>query len=58
MKLVKADAIDLSVHDYNHAMREARNWLGDRYLLAVPVKPRRFRPPPRMYFLEGPRWHP
>ena len=58
MRLARAEAIELSVHDYSDAMREAMKWLGDRHLLAVPLKSQRLRQAPRLYFLEGPRWHP
>jgi hypothetical protein len=32
---------NLPVRDYSNALRCAVDWLGDRYLLAVPVAPRR-----------------
>ena len=37
MKLVTKESSRLPVDDYTTALRNAVSWLGDRYLLAVPV---------------------
>jgi hypothetical protein len=49
---MKRRNIDLSppLRDYSDALRTAVSWLGERYLLAVPVTPRpRSRPHPALY---------
>ena len=57
MKLSKQDRASLPVEDYSRALRSAVAWLGDRYLLAVPVKARPVEPAASRYFGEGRRWH-
>ena len=42
-------------HDYGLALKSAKSWLGDRYLLADP-QPRR-RDERKDYFVETRRWH-
>ena len=42
-------------HDYSPALQNAVSWLGDRYLLAEPV--RRVNEP-KPYFAEVRGWHP
>jgi hypothetical protein len=37
MKLRNQTRPQLPVEDYSHAIRNAVSWLGDRYLLAVPI---------------------
>jgi hypothetical protein len=37
MKLKNQTRPRLPVQDYSHAIRNAVSWLGDRYLLAVPI---------------------
>jgi hypothetical protein len=45
----------LPLHDYRPALQCAVSWLGDRYLLAQPVR----RPPERNpFFAETRRWFP
>lgn len=44
------------LHDYRPALQGAMSWLGDRYLLAEPV--RRLHEESRPYFAEQRRWHP
>jgi hypothetical protein len=38
MKLMTQDRPKLPVEDYSAALRNALSWLGNRYLLAEPVK--------------------
>ena len=45
----------LPKHDYAQALKSAVSWLGDRYLLAEPLRKRREEP--RDYFLQTRRWH-
>jgi hypothetical protein len=45
----------IPMHDYRAALQGAVSWLGDRYLLAEPV--RRINEQ-RPYFAEQRRWHP
>lgn len=45
----------IPLHDYDRALQTAVSWLGDRYLLAEPVKRRPADHSP--YFNEAPRWH-
>jgi hypothetical protein len=46
----------LPTHDYRQALKNAVSWLGERYLLAEPVRKRREELKP--YFAETPRWLP
>jgi hypothetical protein len=46
----------IPMHDYRAALQGAVSWLGDRYLLAEPV--RRLNEERRPYFAEQRRWHP
>ncbi len=39
MKRSSGSLDQLPVEDYSRAIREAVAWLGDRYLLATPVRP-------------------
>jgi hypothetical protein len=55
MKLVTKEFSRLPVDDYTAALRNAVSWLGDRYLLAVPVT-RSERATPR-YFPQGRGWY-
>jgi hypothetical protein len=41
-------------HDYGSALKNAVNWLGDRYLLAEPV--RRRNDEFKQYFVEPKNW--
>jgi len=54
---VKRKALNpaLPVHDYRPALECAVSWLGDRYLLAEPVRPAPDRKP---FFAETRRWLP
>ena len=45
----------IPMHDYRAALQGAVSWLGDRYLLAEPVRRIDDRQP---YFAEQRRWHP
>jgi hypothetical protein len=49
------DAKPLPLHDYDVARRTAVSWLGDRYLLAEPV--RRIAEEPKAWFTETRHWH-
>jgi hypothetical protein len=55
MKLMTQEPSRLPVNDYSAALRHAVSWLGERYLLAVPVK--RSEQPTLRYLPQGPRWH-
>jgi hypothetical protein len=54
MKLMTQDPPRLPVDDYSAALRNAVSWLGERYLLAVPVT-RSEQAMPR-YFPQGRGW--
>ncbi len=41
MKVINQSRSSLPVQDYSVAVRKAIQWLGERYLLAVPVKSRK-----------------
>jgi hypothetical protein len=41
VKLINQSWPRLPIEDYSLALRKAVQWLGERYVLAVPVKPRR-----------------
>jgi hypothetical protein len=55
MKLMTKEPSRLPVDDYSAALRKAVSWLGERYLLAVPVK-RSEQATPR-YFPQERGWH-
>jgi hypothetical protein len=55
MKLMTQEPSRLPVDDYSAALRNAVSWLGERYLLAVPVT-RSEQAGPR-YFPQGRGWH-
>jgi hypothetical protein len=50
-----AESTSIPLHDYELALRSAVSWLGDRHLLAEPV--RRRNEEFRGYYLEPRRWH-
>lgn len=45
----------IPLHDYRMALQGAVSWLGERYVLAEPVKRRE---EPRPFFAQIPRWLP
>jgi hypothetical protein len=51
----RADSKAIPLHDYGKALRNAVSWLGDRYLLAEPV--RRRKDETASYYVEPRRWH-
>jgi len=55
MRLMTQEPSRLPVDDYSAALRNAVSWLGERYLLAVPVT-RSEQAGPR-YFPQGRGWH-
>lgn len=55
-KILLAQAVALPQHDYKSALKNAVNWLGDRYLLAEPVQ--RLQEDRKPYFVESRGWHP
>ena len=55
MKLMTQEPARLPVDDYSAALRNAVSWLGERYLLAVPVT-RSGQATPR-YLPQGRGWH-
>ncbi|HTU67414.1 MAG TPA: hypothetical protein VMF52_15810 [Steroidobacteraceae bacterium] len=55
MKRNKPRNPDLPVHDYRPALQCAVSWLGDRYLLAEPV---RRSPERKSFFAETRAWFP
>jgi hypothetical protein len=54
MKRPKAASKPVPQYDYALALQSAVSWLGDRYLLAEPVR-RIAQPKP--FFVETPSWH-
>jgi hypothetical protein len=46
----------IPLHDYRHALQSAVSWLGERYLLAEPI--RRRTDERRPYFSTPQGWHP
>jgi hypothetical protein len=46
----------LPVHDYSYAVRNAVTWLGERYLLAVPIEPKHNNRRLPVYFLQPNPW--
>jgi len=54
MKRPKDASHSMPQYDYALALQNAVSWLGDRYLLAEPV--RRFEQP-RPFFVEARSWH-
>jgi hypothetical protein len=57
MKSHQANSI-LPVHDYSGAIQVAVSWLGERYLLAVPVAARQRRRPVPTFLLRTTPWLP
>jgi hypothetical protein len=55
-KLLLVQATAIPQHDYKPALQSAVSWLGDRYLLAEPV--RRLKEERKPYFIETRGWHP
>ncbi len=51
----RAEATNIPVHDYDVALKSAVSWLGERYLLAEPV--RRRNEEFKGYYVEPRRWH-
>jgi hypothetical protein len=58
MKLMNQNRPRLPIEDYTLAIRNAVDWLGDRYLLAAPIKARPTAPTERRFYGEEQRWHP
>lgn len=56
MKRQTDKILETRIQDYGPALQSAVSWLGDRYLLAEPV--RRLPEPSRGYFVEPRRWYP
>ena len=57
MKLMTQEPPRLPVEDYSAALRNAVSWLGERYLLAEPVKARPVDQRAPRYFGERKHWH-
>jgi hypothetical protein len=57
MKLRTQNRPQLPVEDYSRAIRAAVSWLGERYILAAPIKVRLSHRPPPDYYREAERWH-
>ena len=55
MKRSKDNSHRMPAHDYGLALQTAVSWLGDRYLLAEPV---RRTPERKPFFAETRRWFP
>ena len=49
-----AESTTIPVHDYDRALKNAVSWLGDRYLLAEPV--RRRKEELSGFYVEPRRW--
>lgn len=56
MKRTKGQNRLIPQHDYQRALQTAVSWLGERYLLAEPV--RRLHPEPKPFFAETRSWMP
>lgn len=56
MKRMHRTQRSLPVHDYSFAVRRAVSWLGDRYLLAVPINAPRRSPSEGPYFGQPRSW--
>jgi len=46
----------MPIHDYSSAVQGAVSWLGERYLLATPINPRRPRPAGAAWYVAPGRW--
>jgi hypothetical protein len=57
MKLINRSLPRLPVEDYSLALRKAVQWLGERYVLAVPVKPRTADATDHAFFLKRRPWN-
>jgi|HubBroStandDraft_1064217.scaffolds.fasta_scaffold867089_2 hypothetical protein len=57
MKMTNQSRPRLPTEDYSLALRNAVKWLGDRYLLAVPVKARTTAAGEHRFFLESRPWN-
>ncbi|HUQ11926.1 MAG TPA: hypothetical protein VM146_16545 [Steroidobacteraceae bacterium] len=55
-KLQLVETPTLAQHDYRPAVKDAVNWLGNRYLLAEPVTKRAEERKP--FYAETRHWHP
>ncbi|HEY6126087.1 MAG TPA: hypothetical protein VIV63_15645 [Steroidobacteraceae bacterium] len=55
MKTSESTPAPIPKHDYDQALKSAVSWLGDRYLLAEPLRKRRDEP--KDYFVQARRWH-
>jgi len=53
---VRQDNRSLPLHDYSSAIQGAVSWLGERYLLAVPVAVRPLRRHPPLFLLRSTPW--
>jgi hypothetical protein len=58
MKLRTHSNQQLPIANYSHAISEAVSWLGERYLLALPVKAHHPRVPPPQFLMAGQPSHP
>jgi|HubBroStandDraft_1064217.scaffolds.fasta_scaffold132957_2 hypothetical protein len=56
MKLINDKRPRLPIEDYSIALRKAIAWLGERYVPAVPVKPRMTDPSDHAFFCESRPW--
>lgn len=57
MKLINESRPRLPLEDYSIALRKAINWLGERYVLAVPVKPHTPNASDYAFFRERRPWN-
>lgn len=58
MKHASESNDSIPVQDYSRAIHQAVDWLGDRYLLAVPARALRRADRRRHYFANTPPWIP
>jgi hypothetical protein len=56
MKLINANRPRLSIEDCSIALCNAIAWLGERHVLAVPVKSRMTDPSEHIFFCESRPW--
>ena len=57
MKLMNQNHARLPIEDYTLALRKAFEWLGDRYLLAVPINASRAASEAPRYYNKRVQWH-
>jgi hypothetical protein len=57
MKLTHQSRLPLPIEDYSFALRKAVKWLGERYVLAAPVRARTADATDHSFFSERRPWN-